>query len=60
MPSAYFYQNELAIARMQQQWILPLVDTNTRVISPTALQHANDTVQAEKKHYFLHLTQFKQ
>ena len=51
MPSAYFYQNELAIARMQQQRILPLVDTNTRVISPAALQRANDAVNAEMKHY---------
>jgi len=51
MPSAYFYQNELAIARMQQQWILPLVDTNTRVISPAALQRANDAVNAEMKRY---------
>ena len=51
MPSAYFYQNELAIARMQQQWILPLVDTNSRVISSAALQRANNTVQAERKHY---------
>jgi hypothetical protein len=52
MPSAYFYQNELAIARMQQQWLLPLVDTNSRVISPAALQRADNTVQAERKHYF--------
>jgi hypothetical protein len=52
MPSAYFYQNELAIARMQQQWILPLVDTNARVISPAALRRANDAVQAEKKHFY--------
>ncbi len=51
LPSAYFYQNELAIARMQQQWILPLVDTNTRVISPAALQRANVAVNAEMKHY---------
>jgi len=51
MPSAYFYQNELAIARMQQQWILPLVDTNTRVISPAAWQRITDVVQAERKHY---------
>ena len=34
MPSAYFYQNELAFARMHQQWILPLVDTNSRIVSP--------------------------
>jgi hypothetical protein len=51
MPSAYFYQNELAIARMQQKWILPLVDTKTRVISPAALQRANDTVNTEMEHY---------
>ena len=51
MPSAFFYQNELAFAQLHQQWVLPLVDTNTRIISPAALQHANDAVQAEKKHY---------
>jgi hypothetical protein len=51
MPSAYFYQNELAIARMQQQWILPLVDTNSRIISPAAFQRANDAVNAKMKHY---------
>jgi hypothetical protein len=57
MPSAYFYQNELAIARMQQQWILPLVDTNSRVISPTAMQRANDAVHAEMKHYSPYIVQ---
>jgi hypothetical protein len=51
MPSAYFYQNELAFARMSQQWILPLVDTNSRIISPAAMQRANDAVQARMKHY---------
>ena len=51
MPSAYFYQNKLAIARMQQEWVLPLVDTNARLIPPAALRRANDIVQAEKKHY---------
>ena len=51
MPSAYFYQNELAFARLHQQWILPLVDTNARVISPAALQRANDAVSVDKKHF---------
>jgi len=51
MPSAFFYQNELAFARMHEQWTLPLVNTNSRIISPAALQHANDAVQAERKHY---------
>jgi tetratricopeptide (TPR) repeat protein len=51
MPSAFFYQNELAVARMQQQWILPLVDTNSRTVSPEKLQQANDADRAEMKHY---------
>jgi hypothetical protein len=51
MPGAYFYQNELAFAQLSQQRILPLVDTNSRVISPTAVQRANDAVRAERKHY---------
>ena len=51
MPSAYFYQNELAFSQLHQQWGLPLVDTNSRVISPAAFKRANDAVQAEKKHY---------
>jgi hypothetical protein len=51
MPSAYFYQNELSFARMHQEWLLPLVDTNARVVSPSALQHINDVIEQEKKHY---------
>ncbi|HEX5400567.1 MAG TPA: hypothetical protein VFY06_16085, partial [Verrucomicrobiae bacterium] len=51
MPSAFYYQNELAIARMQQQWILPLVDTNSRTVSPEAMRHVETAVGAEMKHY---------
>jgi hypothetical protein len=51
MPSAYFYQNELARARMQQRWILPLVDTNSRIVSPAALQCAENSAHAELKPY---------
>jgi hypothetical protein len=51
MPSAYFDQNELTFARMHQQWILPLVDTNSRTVSPAALQRAEKSVQAGLKHY---------
>jgi hypothetical protein len=50
MPSAYFNQNELAFAQMSQRWLLPLVDTNSRIVSPSALQRANDAVRAEKEH----------
>jgi hypothetical protein len=51
MPGAYFYQNELAFARMCQQWILPLVDAETRVVSPDGLRRADQAVHAEMKHY---------
>ena len=51
MPDAYFYQNELTFARVQQQWLLPLIDTNSRIVSPAALRRANDAVRAEMKHY---------
>jgi hypothetical protein len=51
MPEAYFYQNELALAQVQQQWLLTLVDTNSRTVSPTALQHAENSIHAELKHY---------
>lgn len=51
MPSAYFYQNELAFAQMHQQWILPLIDTNSRTVSPKKLQQAIDANQAAMKHY---------
>jgi hypothetical protein len=50
MPSAYFNQNELAFAQMSQQWLLPLVDTNSRIVSPVAWQRADDAVRAEKEH----------
>jgi hypothetical protein len=51
MSNAYFYQNELNYSRASQQWILSLVDTNSRVFSPATLQRANDEINAELKHY---------
>jgi len=41
MPSAWFYQNELAIAGMYQQWVLPSVDVEHQTISPEAV-HRNE------------------
>jgi hypothetical protein len=34
MPSAWFYQNELAIARMHQRWTLPSTDVEHQTVSP--------------------------
>ena len=51
MPSAYFYQNELSFAQMSEQWSLPLVDTNSRVISPYSLIERIDAdMHAQQKH----------
>jgi hypothetical protein len=52
MPSAYFYQNELAFAQMHQQFILPLVDLTNRIIAPAALRQSQAAVEAQKKHCF--------
>jgi hypothetical protein len=57
MPSAFFYQNELAFARMHEQWTLPLVDTNSRTVSLAAMRRADSTVDAEMKHYSLYKVQ---
>jgi len=51
LPSAYFDQNELAFARMNQEWIFPLVDRNSQIVSPSAKKRSDALVEAEKKHY---------
>jgi tetratricopeptide (TPR) repeat protein len=51
MPSAYFYQNEMAYARVSQQWILPLVNMETRVVSPDGQRRADQAIRAEMKPY---------
>lgn len=57
MPAAYFYQSELAFARMYDQLVLPLVDLTNRIISPSALNRMNAEVQSQMKHYSLYKVQ---
>jgi hypothetical protein len=52
MPSAYFYQNELAFAQMHEQFILPLVDLTNRIVAPAALRQTQAAVEDQKKHCF--------
>jgi hypothetical protein len=50
MPSAYFYQNELAFARLYEKFILPMVDLTNRTVSLAAFR-ANETEhKAMRKH----------
>jgi hypothetical protein len=51
MPSAYFYQNELACARGMEQWILPLVDETNRTVSLAAMQKSEAAITNELRHY---------
>ena len=51
MPSAFFYQNELAFAQMHQQYILPLIDLTNRIAAPAALRQSQAAMQAQMKHY---------
>jgi hypothetical protein len=47
IPNAFFYQNELSIAQMHQQWTLPLVDLESRTVSPATVRM--NQVEADKK-----------
>jgi hypothetical protein len=57
VPSAYFYGNELAFARMHRQFIVPLVDLTNRVVAPAALRLAEEGMQPEKKHHSFYTLQ---
>jgi hypothetical protein len=52
MPSAYFYQNKLAFAQMDDRFIMPLVDLTNRVVAPAALRKTLEALQAQMKHCF--------
>ncbi len=58
MPSAYFYQNELAFARVHQRFIVPLVDSTNRIMSPSALRQAESEFKSQMtKHYSFYQVQ---
>jgi hypothetical protein len=54
MPSAYFYQNELALARMYEQFVLPLADPTNRIVSVTASRAGEQGLQQLTNHYSLY------
>jgi len=51
IPSAVFYHNEMAIAQMHQQWLLPAVDVERRVVSPELIRQAVAANEAMRKHW---------
>jgi len=51
MPSAFFYQNQLAFARMYEQLVLPLVDLTNRTVSVAAYRTSEADIKQQIKHY---------
>lgn len=51
MPSAFFYQNELTIARMHQQWMLRMVDVTNQIVSPETVRE-NDMAATNALNHF--------
>jgi hypothetical protein len=49
-PSAFFYRSELTMARMHQQWTLPMVDVESRIVSPQVVRQNQDSADAALKH----------
>ena len=41
MPDGWYYQNELAVARMHQAWDSKIVDAKKGIVSPEAIQEAS-------------------
>jgi len=57
MPSAFFYQNELAFAQMYEQFVLPLVDLTNRTVSVDAYRTTEADFKEQAKHWSLYKIQ---
>jgi hypothetical protein len=51
IPGSVFYQNELNLARIHQQWLLPIVNVERRMVSPETARQAETAIEEEKKHF---------
>jgi hypothetical protein len=51
IPSAFFYQNELTIARMHQQYTLPMADPEHQLVSPAQVHNLAIKQQRELEHH---------
>jgi len=51
LPSAFFYQNELAFARMYEQFVLPLADLTNRTISLATYRAGQENFQEQTNHF---------
>lgn len=47
IPAGWYYQNELNVDRVTEEFYLPVVDTKCGILSPTSVSHAEAVVEAE-------------
>jgi tetratricopeptide (TPR) repeat protein len=50
VPDSFFYRSELVMAQMHQQWILPMVDVENRIVSPDTVRRNEAAGEKELKH----------
>jgi hypothetical protein len=51
IPNSFFYQNELAIARGHQEWLLPVVDVEQHLVSPQKVELATRSMDKMRTHW---------
>jgi hypothetical protein len=51
VPSSVFYQNELAIAQMHQQWILQFVNIEQRLVLPENTTNFSNAIDEMRQHW---------
>ncbi len=44
MPKGWYYQSEIVLSKVQQQWVLPMVNDPQQTVSPQAAREAVDAV----------------
>jgi hypothetical protein len=47
IPAGWYYQNELNVDRVTEEFYLPVVDTNHEILSPISVRRAEAAVEAE-------------
>jgi len=51
VPNSFLYQNELAIARGHQEWLLPVVDVEQHIVSPQKVELATSNINKMRTHW---------
>jgi len=53
MPSGFYYQTEVHLSKMHEQWVFPVVDTTSRIVSPAKVRENEAAITNSLKHLTL-------